>query len=144
MSRTHRALIVLVPLGLAFGVAQALAQAGAGSNMLATVRITTAVMANGAALPPGSYGVRLTPERPPARSGQSVESRQWVEFVAGGKVVGREIAQVLRDGDLPATGASSRPVPNGTKVEMLKDDEFVRISIKRDRERYLIYLPPMK
>jgi hypothetical protein len=29
-------------------------------------------------------------------------------------------------------------------VEMLKDGEFLRISIKRDRERYLIYLPPTK
>ena len=144
MPRTHRALIVLVPLGLAFAVAQAFGQAGAASNVLATVRIPTAVMANGAALPAGSYGVRLTQERPPARSGQSADARQWVEFVSGGKVVGREIAQVLRDGDLPATGASSRPVPSGTKVEMLKDDEFLRLSIKRDRERYLIYLPPMR
>lgn len=140
MLRTHRALIMLVPLGLAFGVAPALGQAGAGSNTLATVRIPTAVMANGAALPAGSYGVRLTQERPR----QLADARQWVEFVSGGKVVGREIAQVLRDGDLPATGASSRPVPSGTKVEMLKDNEFLRISIKRDRERYLIYLPPTR
>jgi hypothetical protein len=101
-------------------------------------------MANGAVLPAGNYEVRLTQERPPARAGQSADARQWVEFASGGKVVGREIAQVLRDGDLPATGASSRPVPSGTKVEMLKDGEFLRISIKRDRERYLIYLPPTK
>jgi hypothetical protein len=133
---------VLFSLALAVVVAQSFGQAQ--TTVLGTVRITTAVMANGAVLPPGNYEVRLTQERPPARSGQSADARQWVEFASGGKVVGREIAQVLRDGDLPATGASSRPVPSGTKVEMLKDGEFLRISIKRDRERYLIYLPPTK
>jgi hypothetical protein len=29
-------------------------------------------------------------------------------------------------------------------VEMLKGGEFLRISIKREKERYLIYLPVMR
>jgi hypothetical protein len=73
--------------------------------------------------------------------GQSWEARQWVEFVADGKVVAREIAEVLNDADLPAVGASSVPVRSGTRVEMLKGDEFLRVSVKRDHVRYLIYLP---
>lgn len=47
----------------------------------------------------------------------------------------------LHDDDLPAIGASSLRARNGTRIEMLKDGEFLRISVKRDRERYLIYLP---
>ena len=64
-----------------------------------------------------------------------------MEFVAGGKVVARESAEVLRDDDLPAVGASSVPARSGTRVEMLKGGEFLRVSVKRDRERYLVYLP---
>jgi hypothetical protein len=47
------------------------------------------------------------------------------------------------DDDLPAVGASSLPVRSGTRVDMLKGGEFLRISVKGDRERYLIYLPVM-
>ena len=49
--------------------------------------------------------------------------------------------QVLRDDDLPSEGASSVPARNGTRVELLKGGEFLRISVRRGGERYLIYLP---
>jgi hypothetical protein len=101
-------------------------------------------LANGAPLPPGTYEVRLTEQRPTPSPGQSLEARQWVEFVANGKVVAREIAEVLHDDDLPAVGASSVRVPSGTRVEMLKSDNLLRVSVKRDRERYLVYLPVMR
>jgi hypothetical protein len=64
-----------------------------------------------------------------------------VEIIAGGNVVAREIAEVLRDDDRPAVGASSQIAQSGTRVEMLKGGEFLRISIKRDGARYLVYLP---
>jgi hypothetical protein len=67
-----------------------------------------------------------------------------MEFLADGKVIAREIAEVLRDDDLPAEGASSQRARSGTRVEMLKGGEFLRISIKREKERYLIYLPVMR
>ena len=144
MQRTGFTLSVVFPLSLVVIMLQLTGQAGQAStdaNVLATVRITTAVLANGAPLSPGTYDVRLTQERPTPSPGQSREARQWVEFVANGKVVAREVAEVLTDDNLPAVGASSVPVPNGTRVEMLKGDEFLRVSVKRDRERYLIYLP---
>lgn len=143
MQRRVSTLAVVFPLSLIVITAQLTAHASTDANVLATVRITTAVMANGAPLPPGSYDVRLTHERPTPAVGQSSEARQWVEFVAKGKVVGREIAEVLRDDDLPAVGASSVRVPNGTRVEMLKGGEFLRVSVKREGERYLVYLPVM-
>jgi hypothetical protein len=139
----QKTLIVAVVLFSGLGVtsAQATSQVSADADVLATVRITTTVLADGAPLTPGTYELRLTQERPTPAPGQSWEARRWVEFVAGGKVVARESAEVLRDDDLPAVGASSVPARSGTRVEMLKGGEFLRVSVKRDRERYLVYLP---
>jgi len=130
MQRRVSTLAVVFPVSFVVITAQLTGQARTDANARATVRITTAVMANGAPLPPGTYDVRLTPERPTPSVGQSLEARQWVEFGAKGKVVGREIAEVLRDNDLPAVGASALRVPNGTRVEMLKGGEFLRVSVK--------------
>lgn len=114
------------------------------ATILATVRITAAVLAGGAPLPSGTYQVRLTEERPTPLPGLSPDAQRWMEFLADGKVIAREIAEVLRDDDLPAEGASSQRARSGTRVEMLKGGEFLRISIKREQERYLIYLPVMR
>jgi hypothetical protein len=110
--------------------------AGAG-EVLATVRIPQAVLANGQPLPAGTYDLRLTNEW------LTPLTERWVELVANGTVVAREVAVVLRDDDLPAIGASSVQGRTGTRVEMLKGGEYLRVSVKRagERERYLVYLP---
>jgi hypothetical protein len=109
-------------------------------NVLTTVRIPTAVKAGGTLLPAASYQLRLTGEHP-APGGEQREVQEWVEFISNGKVVARELAEILYDDDRPAVGASAQKARTGTRVEMLKDREFLRVSIKRDNERYLIYLP---
>ena len=141
MRRTTLTLSVVLPLSLFAIVSQVTARASSEADVLATVRIPVEVTANEAPLSPGTYDIRLMQERPTPAPGQPWEARQWVEFVAAGKVVAREAAEVLRDNDLPAVGASSVPARSGTRVEMLKGGEFLRISVKRDHERYLIYLP---
>lgn len=140
--RTAIALLVLagvVSEGVAAGQS-ATATAGTG-EVLATVRITHAVLANGKPLPAGTYELRATGERPTPLAGQSPDAERWVEFVANGTVVAREVATVLRDDDRPSVGASSEPVRTGTRVEMLKDGDFLRVSVKQEVERYLVYLP---
>jgi hypothetical protein len=99
------------------------------------------VLADGAALAPGVYDLRLTDESPTALPGQSPDAQRWVEFHRGGEVAAREVAMVLRDDDLPPVGASSVPVREGTRVEILRGGEFLRVSVKRGTERYLVYLP---
>lgn len=143
MQRKPSTFGVVVLASLLVIAAQSAGLARSDANVLATVRITAAVLADGAPLLPGTYEIRLTDQRPAPAPGQSPEARLWVEFIANGKVVAREAAEVLRDGDLPAVGASSVPARSGTRVEMLKGGEFLRISVKRDHERYLIYLPVM-
>jgi hypothetical protein len=110
-------------------------------GVLASVNITQSVLANGKPLPAGLYELRLTSERLAPLPGQSPDAERWVEFVANGKVVARETAVVLRDDDLPSVGASSVPARDGTRVELLKGGEFLRISVRRGTERYLVYLP---
>ena len=144
MKRRIWTLSLVVSVSLFVVTAQMIGQARTDANVLATVRIPTAVLANGEPLLPGTYELRLTEDRPTPSPGQSLEARQWVEFVAKGKVVAREVAEVLHDNDLPDVGASSVPARTGTRVEMLKGDEFLRVSVKREHDRYLIYLPPKR
>jgi hypothetical protein len=108
---------------------------------LGTVRITAAVRAGGKPLPTGSYELRLSSERPAPNRGQGADSQRYVDFVANGVVVGRDVAEVLRDADLPPTGASTQPVADGVRVELLRGGEFLRISVRRTGVRYLIHLP---
>lgn len=138
------ALLFLFVSVLSSGSATAEVDPAATSAVLTTVRINAPVLAGGAPLPAGTYEIRLTGQRPSPPAGQPQDSEEWVEFVADGKVVARETAEIIDDDDLPAEGASSQTVQQGTRVEMLKGGEFLRISVKRDRQRYLIYLPTRK
>jgi hypothetical protein len=141
MNRLAFTLSIACTLSVTTIAGQSTQAPAADVNVLATIRIPTAVVAAGTPLRPGMYEIRLTPERPTPLAGQSPDAQQWVEFVAEGKVIAREIAEVLQDDDLPTLGASSQPVRSGTRVELLKGGEFLRVSVKRDRARYLIYLP---
>jgi hypothetical protein len=141
MSRIVGTLSLAFTLSVATLTGQSPQTPAADVDLLTTVRITGAVIAGGTPLSPGTYAVRLTERRPTPVAGQSRDAQRWVEFVADGKVVAREIAEVLQDDDRPAVGASSQLVRSGTRVELLRGGEFLRISVKRDRARYLIYVP---
>ena len=131
-------------------VALALATAGAGptplavvaetSELLATVQITNPVLVGGQSLAAGTYDLRLAEGGPAPLPGQSVDAQRWVEFVVG-NVVGCDVAEILCDTDITPVGASATPIRDGTQVVVLKGGEFVRISVKRAGERYLIHLP---
>jgi hypothetical protein len=123
--------------------AQSTRPVSADASVLATVRITKPVKAGGTPLPPGTYELRLTGEHPVSATNEQRHDQEWVEFASNGKVVARELAEIQYDDDLPAVGASSEKARDGTRVEMLKDGEFLRISVKREDNRYLIYLPVM-
>ena len=118
----------------------------AGEATLGTVTIPRAVTADWKPLPRGQYQVRLTPQtaQHPA-PGQTPTLERWVEFLQGGQVKGREVVSIVPASELkdlmpgPDTG---RAVTNGTRVEMLKGNEYVRVWINRGGVNYLIHLPP--
>ena len=121
-----------LPFGLA---APATAQApGSGSP---TVQIPQPVTVDGRPLAPGTYEVRLTRDRPVLPSGEPSATQRWVEILAGGTVVAREIA------DMAVPDPSARPLGSGTHViaQLLKEGDFVRVSIWEGNQRYLLYLP---
>jgi hypothetical protein len=114
------------------------AQAHHSPAMLGTVRITQPVKAGGTVLQPGTYEIRDTGEHAQPLPGQSADAQAYVEFVANGKVVARDIAELMQGqpGAVGTSGGSTR-----LRVESLKGGEFVRVSTSRGGERYLIHLP---
>jgi hypothetical protein len=103
-----------------------------------TVRILQPVTANGRPLAPGTYEIRLTADRPALPSGAPSGTQRWVELVAGETVVAREIAEVAvpDPSAQPPSGPRTRAV-----AQLLKEGDFVRVSVWEGGERYLIYLP---
>lgn len=111
---------------------------------LGSVRIPRSVKADGKDLKAGTYQVRLTAQdATPTVPGIKME--RWVEFVQGGKVVGREVVSIIPAAEVkdlqpgPDAPASTR---TGTRVEMLKGNEYLRVWINRAGVGYLIHMPP--
>jgi hypothetical protein len=121
-------------------------QVPTGETALGSVNLPRAVMANGQTLQAGSYQVRLTGEAAqPAVPG--IQMERWVEFVRGGKVVGREVVSIIPQAemkDLQTGPDGGRPAAGGARVEMLKGDDYLRIWINRRGVNYLLHLPPAK
>lgn len=110
---------------------------------LGSVRIPRAVKADGKDLRAGTYQVRLTAQAAsPAVPGQTME--RWVEFVQGGKVVGREVVSIVPAGEMkdlmPGPDTNKGP-GSGARVEMLKGNEYMRVWIARNGVNYLIHFP---
>jgi hypothetical protein len=123
-------------------VAQRSGQAAATS--LGSVTLRTSVMANGERLAAGTYQVRLTTDTPKPGVGQSPDGERYVEFVRGGKVVAREVATVVPQAEIAQVADGPRPASGGSRVEMLKGNDYVRVWINRAGMNYIIHLPPAK
>jgi hypothetical protein len=123
------------------------AQVPAGESVLGTVSIPRAVMADGKPLPAGRYTVRLTAQTATSPApGALPELERWVEFVQGGQVRGRELVSIVPADEvkmtMPGPDMPGRVGPSGSRVEMLKGGEFLRVWIARGGHNYLIHLPP--
>jgi hypothetical protein len=116
----------------------------AAGTSLGSVTLRTSVMANGERLAAGTYQVRLTTDTPKPGVGQSPDGERYVEFVRGGKVVAREVATVVPQAEIAQVADGPRPAAGGSRVEMLKGDDYVRVWINRAGMHYIIHLPPAK
>jgi hypothetical protein len=130
------------PVAAAQGSTQAAAPA-AGTS-LGSVTLRQQVMADGKPLAAGTYQVRLTADEAKPAVGQSPSAERYVEFLRGGKVVGRELATIVSAGDLKEIAEGPRPGPGGSRVELLKGNDYVRVWINRGGTNYIIHLPPAK
>ena len=108
---------------------------------LATVNIPRAVKADGKPLPAGTYQVRLTAdEAKPDAVGTSGKLERWVEFVQKGAVKGREVASLLSKGDSTFVVKDTPPPAGGSKVQLLKGNDYLRVWINKDGTQYLVHL----
>jgi hypothetical protein len=133
-------LVLVGTLVAAFGTA-VFAQANAA---LGTVHLTQQVLADGKPLPAGTYQVRLSNEEPKPALGQDPNGEKYVEFVKGGKVIGREVATVIGAQDIGKIAKGKKPHANSSVVEMLKGGDYVRVWINKGGTNYLINMPPEK
>ena len=116
--------------------------APAGELALGSVRLPRAVTADGKPLPAGTYQVRLTAQAAkPAAVGTSESLERWVEFVQKGTVKGREVVSIVPQAEVKTVVKDTPPASGGSKVQVLKGNEYVRVWINKGGNYFLIHLP---
>jgi hypothetical protein len=115
-------------------------QAQTAGQSLGSVTVSRAAKANGEALPAGTYTLRLLPGEIKSAVGQTPAESRWVEFVRGGKVVGKEVATVMTGAEAKVVAKGGAPAPGSAKTELLKGNDYLRIWINRGGTHYLVHL----
>lgn len=116
--------------------------APAGDMALGSVRLPRAVTADGKPLAAGSYQVRLTGQASqPDAVGATEDLERWVEFVRGGKVAGREVVSIVPQAEVKMVTKDAPPASGGSKVQVLRGNEYLRVWINRGGNHYLIHFP---
>ena len=100
---------------------------GAKSGSLGAVRLPQSVIVDGATLPAGTYELRLS-------GGGDAPT---VEFLQKGQVRGRTLAIVPPEKEKLPPGVHASRAPKD-------DDPYVRVTINRGGQQYLLYLPGAK
>jgi hypothetical protein len=108
---------------------------------LGTVHIPRGVKADGKPLAAGVYQVRLTSDSAkPDAVGTSGKLERWVEFVQRGQVKGREVVSIVPQSEISLVQKDAPPPANGSKVQMLKGNDYLRVWINKGGNHYLIHL----
>jgi hypothetical protein len=100
------------------------------------------VSADGKSLPAGTYQVRLTAEpAKPDAVGTTQELARWAEFVQGGTVRGREVVNIVPQAEIKMVVKDAPPPSGGSKVQVLRGNEYLRVWINRGGNHYLMHFP---
>lgn len=112
-----------------------------GDLELGTVSIPRSVMADGQALSAGDYQVRLTGRvATPDTVGALTVLERWVEFRQGDDIRGREVVTIVPSDEISDVAKSASPGSGSARVELLKEDEYMRVWINQGGTHYLIHL----
>ena len=125
---------------LAGALAATTAFAQMSNANLGTVHIAKKVMADGKPLPAGTYTVRATNDAPQPATGQDPNGEKYVEFMRGGKVVGREVATIVSGSDITKIAKGKPPKPGSSRAELLKGGDYYRVWINKGGTHYIINL----
>ncbi len=137
---TRRALLSMLAGAMALTAVMTVSLAAQTATTLGTVRLSRGVMADGKALPAGSYSLRVSADPVKTVVGQGGDNAKWVEFVQGGQVKGRELASVIPSAEVKQVVKGTSPAAGGVKVELLKGAEYIRIWANRGGNHYLVHL----
>ena len=117
-------------------------EAPTGEVALGTVRLPRSVTADGKPLPAGAYTVRVTAqEAKPEAVGTTESLERWVEFVQKGEVKGREVVSIVPASESKMVVQDAPPRAGGSKVQMLRGNEYLRLWFNKGGHHYLIHLP---
>ena len=93
-------------------------------------------------MPAGQYQVRLTSQQAkPEAVGTTEQLERWAEFVQGGTVKGREVVSIVPQAEIKMVVKDAPPASGGSKVQMLRGNEYLRVWINRGGNHYLVHLP---
>ena len=112
-----------------------------GEVNLGSVELPRRVMANGQTLASGTYDIRVTGDSAnPDAPGQLPVLERWVEFRQGDDVQGREVVSIVPQSEIDGVAKSAPPGSGTSRVEMLKDNEYLRVWVNQDNTHYFIHL----
>jgi hypothetical protein len=113
-----------------------------GEVPLGSVRVTRGVTADGKPLAAGTYTVRVTAqEAKPEAVGTTETLERWAEFVQKGEVKGREVVSIVPAAEAKVVAKDAPPRAGGSKVQMLRGNEYLRVWFNKGGHFYLIHLP---
>ena len=143
-------LIVTVTIALAatFMVGSAAAQqltstvdVPQGDLELGAISIPRSVRADGQTLSAGDYEVRLTARlATPDTVGALTVLERWAEFRQGDDIRGREVVTIVPSNEISDVAKSAAPGSGSSRVELLKENEYMRVWINQGGTHYLIHL----
>ncbi len=112
-----------------------------GDLELGAISLPRVVMADGQTLSAGDYQVRLTARSAtPDAVGALTVLERWVEFRQGDDVRGREVVSIVPNDEISDVAKSTAPGSGSSRVELLKEDEYMRVWINQGGTHYLIHL----
>ena len=113
-----------------------------GELALGTVRLPKAVKVDGKTLPAGSYALKLTAQAAsPAATGQTANAERFVELSQGGQVKARDVVTIVPQSEIDKVQKDAPPPRNGSKVQLLKGGDYLRVWINKGGNHYLLHLP---
>ncbi len=112
-----------------------------GEVRLGSVELPRRVMADGRTLASGTYDLRVTADSAnPDAPGQLAVLERWVEFRQGDEVKGREVVSIVPQSEIDSVAKTAPPGSGTSRVEMLKDNEYLRVWVNQDNTHYFIHL----
>jgi hypothetical protein len=129
------------PVGWAGQTAPGTVDVPTGEVDLGSVELPRLVMADGRTLTSGTYDLRVTAESANIDApGQLAVLERWVEFRQGDEVKGREVVSIVPQSEIGSVAKSAPPGSGASHVELLKENEYLRVWVNQNNTHYFIHL----